>query len=106
MARGDKAQQSDLKQLRVVLNQTGTSLKNNPLYQFLNELLDRLTRNFTIITEKVDEIDQRLTKLEKVVAGGIGTDINYYDTPLTDGNLEETDLIFANGECIIVRVPV
>ena len=30
---------------------------------------------------------------------------NYYDSPLTDGNVDETDLIFANGECIIVQVP-
>jgi hypothetical protein len=35
--------------------------------------------------------------------GGIG---NHYDSPLTDGNVDETDLIFALGECIIVQVPV
>jgi len=29
----------------------------------------------------------------------------FYDAPLTDGNVDETDLIFANGECIIVQVP-
>ena len=31
---------------------------------------------------------------------------SYYDAPLTDGDLDETDLIFALGECIIVQVPV
>lgn len=31
---------------------------------------------------------------------------SYYDAPLTDGNVDETDLIFALGECIIVQVPV
>jgi len=30
---------------------------------------------------------------------------NYYDSPLTDGDLIETELIFAAGECIIVQVP-
>lgn len=30
----------------------------------------------------------------------------YYDAPLTDGDPDETDLIFAAGECIIVQVPV
>ncbi len=30
----------------------------------------------------------------------------FYDCPLTDGNVDETDLIFAAGECIIVQVPV
>lgn len=36
--------------------------------------------------------------------GGIGPG-GYYDAPLTDGDLDETDLIFALGECIIVQVP-
>lgn len=30
----------------------------------------------------------------------------FYDAPLTDGHPDETDLIFAAGECIIVQVPV
>lgn len=29
-----------------------------------------------------------------------------YWAPLTDGDLDETDLIFANGECVMVFVPV
>jgi hypothetical protein len=29
----------------------------------------------------------------------------YYDSPLTDGDVLETDLIFAAGDCIIVQVP-
>lgn len=31
---------------------------------------------------------------------------NGYWAPLTDGDLDETDLIFANGECIMVHVPI
>jgi len=34
--------------------------------------------------------------------GGAGA---YYDAPLTDGDVDETDLIFADGECVIVQVP-
>jgi hypothetical protein len=30
---------------------------------------------------------------------------NFYDSPLSDGSLTEAELIFANGECIIVQVP-
>lgn len=30
----------------------------------------------------------------------------YYDSPLTDGNVDETELIFANGMPIIVQVPI
>lgn len=30
----------------------------------------------------------------------------YYDSPLTDGDLDETELIFASGDCVIVQVPV
>jgi len=35
--------------------------------------------------------------------GGLG---NHYDSPLSDGNIDEMHLISANGECIIVQVPV
>jgi|SRR6185295_1954714 len=31
---------------------------------------------------------------------------NHYDSPLSDGDLTEADLIYASGECIIVQVPV
>ena len=37
--------------------------------------------------------------------GGSGSS-NYYDCPLTDGDPDEADLIFANGECVIVQVPL
>ena len=38
-----------------------------------------------------------------VTGGGSG---NHYDSPLSDGDTEEAELIYANGECIIVQVPV
>jgi hypothetical protein len=34
--------------------------------------------------------------------GGAG---NYYDSPLTDGDPDETDLIFADGDPIICQIP-
>lgn len=30
---------------------------------------------------------------------------NYYDSPLTDGDFDETDLIFADGDPIICQLP-
>ena len=36
--------------------------------------------------------------------GGSGGD--HYDCPLTDGDPIEAELIFADGECVIVQVPV
>jgi hypothetical protein len=32
-------------------------------------------------------------------------ELGYYDAPLTDGDLTATELIFADGECVIVQVP-
>ena len=40
-----------------------------------------------------------------IVTSSIVASTGYW-TSLTDGNLDETDLIFANGECIAVFVPV
>jgi hypothetical protein len=34
-----------------------------------------------------------------------GSGGNYYDSPLTDGNEDETELIFGNGDPIICQVP-
>lgn len=31
---------------------------------------------------------------------------SHYDCPLSDGDVNEADLIYANGECVIVQVPV
>lgn len=35
----------------------------------------------------------------------INTTGGYYDSPLTDGNEDETDLIFADGDPIICQIP-
>lgn len=43
---------------------------------------------------------------ERVISTGAGGIGNHYDSPLSDGDLVEANLIFASGECIIVQVPV
>lgn len=48
-----------------------------------------------------DTIDNQRTI--NVGGGSLGT---HYDAPLSDGDTSAADLIFANGECIIVQVPV
>jgi len=124
-----------------------TKQAENPLYQTLSELINRLTQFQLITLQAIADIndsinnsqallniiaDKRATYLtavdEKIrlpnsrwlIAGtGIVFDDTvanqrtisaggnaYYDAPLTDGNVDETDLIFALGECIIVQVPV
>lgn len=43
-------------------------------------------------------------KLTISSTGGGGGD--FYDSPLTDGDVDEMELITADGDCIIVQVPV
>jgi hypothetical protein len=40
----------------------------------------------------------------KIDSSGSGIS-SVYDSPLTDGNVDETNFIFANGDCIIVQIP-
>lgn len=42
---------------------------------------------------------------ERTINATGGATGNYYDSPLTDGDLVETDLIFASGDPIICQVP-
>jgi hypothetical protein len=42
---------------------------------------------------------------ERTISASGGGTSDHYDAPLTDGDVDETDLIFASGECIIVQVP-
>ncbi len=48
-------------------------------------------------------LDYSVASQVTVGAGNIA-EVGYW-TPLTDGDLDETDLIFADGECIAVFVP-
>jgi hypothetical protein len=46
------------------------------------------------------------TVANQVTVSSTGGGSTGYWAPLTDGNVDETDLIFASGECIMVNVPV
>ena len=140
-------QQPEFADLKGILAQTKQA--ENPLYQTLQVLIERLTQfkivtleqvadinnsvnnaqtTLNIVADKkatyITEIDEslKLPNSRRIIAGtGItldysvpnqltisstGSSGNYYDAPLTDGNIDETDFIFALGECIIVQVPV
>lgn len=49
-----------------------------------------------------DSVDGKRT----IKTGGGPFGANHYDSPLSDGDTSAADLIYANGECIIVQVPV
>jgi len=68
----DTGDNVDIDQLRGILNQTGTSTKNNPLYQFCNSLLNTIHNLQTGIQSQIT----------KITDGGGGTPV----TPVTPGN--------------------
>jgi hypothetical protein len=43
---------------------------------------------------------------QRTISAAGGGASTHYDAPLTDGDVDATDFIFANGECIIVQVPI
>lgn len=130
---------SDLKGILAQTKQT-----ENPLYQTIQILIERLEQTQDLTNEKFATLldpanpnannapkaasyhtknDERtvLPNSIQLLAGlGISFDdsvlgkrtissssgTGHYDSPLTDGHLTETELIFASGECIIVQVPV
>jgi hypothetical protein len=49
----------DLDKLRTILNQTHTSQKNNPLYQFCNSLLQALSTTRETISERLDALEKK-----------------------------------------------
>lgn len=42
---------------------------------------------------------------ERTISSSGGSS-DHYDSPLSDGDLTAADLIFADGECVIVQVPI
>lgn len=133
--------------LKGILAQTKQA--ENPLYQTIAVLIDRLTQFQGVTLQEIADINNSVsnslailsiaadkkatyhTKLDEtlklpnsvqLLAGtGItfddtipnkrtikstGGGSDHYDSPLSDGNLTEADLIYASGECIIVQVPV
>ena len=87
--------------LKGVLSQSGKT--DNALSQTVAILIDRLTQFQGITVEDMGGVQKQLNAIGGALKGGL--DVKHYDTPLTDGDVDETNLIFANGECIIVQVP-
>lgn len=127
--------------LKGILAQTRDT--ESPLYQVIQEIIDRLTQFQAVTIEQVTGITGEIENALKNVANKnatyhtkenevpilpnsvqllagfgitfddsvankrtISVSSNRYDAPLTDGDVDETHLIFALGECIIVQVPV
>lgn len=121
----------DLSRLHSNLLLTGLQQKDNALFQvidaliqnsrFLESLLGGLsgggggssTTNITEITNHYmlasHRFSDRNNKRGRMGPPGIdgtnGTGEEGYWAPLTDGDPDETDLIFADGECIMVFIP-
>jgi len=107
MAYRPPKKQPQFADLKGILSQSKQT--DNALYQTVQILIERLTQFQGITVDRLDQLDDELDEIgvpepideltpDEIV--GLG-----YWTPLTDGDLDETNLIFANGECIAVFVP-
>lgn len=120
--------------LIVSLTSSDQQTKDNPLYQTIYLLLERLTilknliisdikglgvlfdsfKNATFLTQDNETLllpnSRRLLRslgilFDDTIPGERTITLSHYWTPLTDGNEPETNLIYANGESIAVNVP-
>lgn len=126
--------QPDFSKLLGFLNDSKLIQTNPALFQTIQEIIRRIQQADNIFKDELADIldalkasfltatpeSGRLPNSRELVAGlGITFDdtqphkriINAdasggYWTPLTDGNVDETDLIFADGEAIAVNVPI
>jgi Leucine-rich repeat (LRR) protein len=130
--------QPDFSDLITSLNNSRNQIKDNPLYQTIFLLLQRITTSRNNIVKQIEDADELVGNLQTAsyltvnnesatlinsrrLLAGVGitfddTVVNQrtissnagsgYWTPLTDGNVDETNLIFVNGESIAVFVPV
>lgn len=137
--------QPEFADLKGILAQTRET--ENPLYQVVAQIIDRLTQFQKITTGRIEQVNDKTeggnqdfanksatyhTKndetsslpnsvqllpgtnivfddsiLNRRVINATGSSVDdHYDCPLSDGNTIEADLIYANGECIIVQVPI
>lgn len=121
----------DFSRLVTVLNNSQLQQTNNPAYQVLKTLIDYAgqtnavaeTKFKAIETEiasvgggngngngEVEPSDQILAgfgiEIDESVEGEITISTKYYDSPLTDGDVADTQFVFASGDCIIVQVPL
>jgi len=125
--------QPKLERLKSQLLITGLQNKDNPLFQVINQLIGAVKQLQDAFLAQIAAISSSISNISNVsiigsgppgmdgVDGidgidginginGINPSISSiigagYWTPLTDGNVDETDLIFASGESIAVFVP-
>jgi len=104
---------NDATAVKPSVNNFSTVLFSQDLFEDTFQLLNNITTNNTTnnfnTTTSYLFLDEYLFE-DTYMFGSVGTvttsSSNHYDSPLTDGNVDETDLIFASGECVIVQVPV
>lgn len=102
----------DFKRLNSTLNNSGVKVKDYPLYQIIKALLENSQQSVQHFTSQINGINQSIAEISAGGGSGGGTTPippviieNGVWYPLTDGDVDETDLIFADGECIMVFVP-
>jgi hypothetical protein len=126
--------QPDLNRLRTQLLSSGLQKRDNPVFQVINQLLSavkQLQSSFladlssissSSSTVVIGSSNNQVTGFPGMLIGEAGegesdimimtvgtsgttTSTNGYWTLLTDGNVDETDFIFANGDPISMFIP-
>lgn len=82
----------DLDRLKVTLLKSGLQQKDQPLFQVINTLIDYLRKSFGIVQTDIAD-----------VSGSIAAITHPSWDVLTDGDLVNPELIFADGEVIMVE---
>jgi hypothetical protein len=82
----------DLDRLKVTLLKSGLQQKDQPLYQVINTLIDYLRKTFGNLESDI-----------AATSGSIAAITHPSWDVLTDGDLVNPELIFADGEVIMVK---
>lgn len=107
-----------LTQLKDVTNQEIADI-NNSINSSVTTIINQMNSGLTYLTWENEAIklpnSRKLeagtgitfddTNLNRRIINSSGGSGDYYDAPLTDGDEDETHLIFADGVCIICQVP-
>ena len=103
----------DFKRLIGTLHHSDIKTRDNALYQVIKSLIDWSSQQVQVTNSQVAGLGEQISSIEAGSGGGNGNGgttpppvMSVYDSPLTDGDSDETELIFADGDCIIVQVPV
>jgi len=117
------------------LSNSRAQIKENALYQTIYILLQRLTKSRNMFLEDLKDLEGLINSFKNItfitlddetislpnsrkLMESLGIDfddsifgertlrLTHYWTPLTDGSESETELITANGDVIMVEVPI